>query len=372
MIKIGITGQIGFIGYHVFNQLNLKKDQYELIPFADDYFYSETALRDFAEKCDTIIHLAGMNRGDEKEIYETNIALTEKLIQSLKFKNEPTHIIFSSSVQDKHDNPYGRSKMKCRELLSKWAKESNNQVTILVIPNVFGAFCRPFYNSFVATFCHQITHDLEPKINIDSEVGLIYVNNLVNKISNFISGDPSDEINVCEIPSDLHIKVSSVLEKLIEFKKDYMFGGIIPELKTDFDIALFNTFRTYIDDSFFPVKFKLHSDNRGNFVEVIKSRISGQTSFSSTKPHITRGNHFHTRKLERFAVISGDAVIRLRKTGTDKIIEYKLNGNEPAFVDMPIYYTHNIENTGPEDLITLFWCNELFNPDDPDTFFENV
>ena len=173
-------------------------------------------------------------------------------------------------------------------------------------------------------------------------------------------------------PSD-NRKVSEILSKLKSYKQDYFENGCIPELRDSFEINLFNTFRCFIDiDSRNPVKLKLHSDERGSFVETIKANTGGQFSFSTTKPGITRGNHFHTRKVERFTVIKGEARIQLRRIGTGKVYDFSLSGSEPAYVDMPVWYTHNITNTGNEDLYTLFWINEFYDPEDPDTFYEKV
>ena len=167
--------------------------------------------------------------------------------------------------------------------------------------------------------------------------------------------------------------VSGILQLLVNFKKDYLENHCFPELKSTFELNLFNTFRSYIDHSkHYPVLLKKNIDQRGAFVETIKTSLGGQFSFSTTVPGITRGNHYHTRKIERFIVIKGKAVIELRRIGTDKILHFELNGDEPSFVDMPIWYSHKIINTGEEELITLFWINEFYNPDDPDTYFENV
>ena len=168
-------------------------------------------------------------------------------------------------------------------------------------------------------------------------------------------------------------KVSDILEKLISFKSSYFDQGIIPDLSNTFELNLFNTFRSYLDsEKHYPFKYKVNKDERGIFVELIKQKTGGQVSYSTTKPGITRGNHFHTRKMERFAVIKGKALIKFRKYGTDKIFSFELNGDEPSFVDMPVWYTHNITNTGEDELISVFYSNEFYNPDDPDTFAEIV
>jgi len=167
-------------------------------------------------------------------------------------------------------------------------------------------------------------------------------------------------------------KVYEILALLNSFKSAYFENGAVPDLRDPFEINMFNTFRSFIPVDYFPRKYKQHTDERGSFVEIMRANTSGKTSFSTTKPGITRGNHYHTRKVERFAVISGKALIQLRRINTEEVINYYLDGEEPAYVDMPVWVTHNIKNTGKDELITIFWINEPFNPDDPDTYFENV
>ena len=233
---------------------------------------------------------------------------------------------------------------------------------------MFGPFGVPFHNSFISTFAHQLTHNLEPKIEIDAEVGLIFVDELVKQILNIIDKGGNGKTSV-RLEETSKYKVSEILLMMKSFKKDYLEQGIIPNLDTEFKINLFNTFRSYFDlNNHFPFKYKLNKDERGTFVELIKLQTGGQVSYSTTKPGITRGNHFHTRKIERFAVIQGEAVIKMRKINTSEIFEFKLSGDEPSFVDMPIWYTHNITNTGQSELITVFWINEFYDEKDSDTY----
>lgn len=370
--RIGITGQKGFIGQHIYNTIGLFPDEFERIEYQRDFFDDKKLLIDFVSKCDVIIHLAAMNRHDDPQvIYETNIDLVEKLVVALKESNSNAQVLFSSSLQEERDNLYGRSKREGRELLSKWAEMSDGKFIGLLIPNVFGPFGSPYYNSFIATFCHQLTHNEQPKIEIDGQVKLIYIGDLVELILTQIRQGSGMDLQ--EVTGTDQKTVSSVLELLEEYKSQYLDNGIIPKLSSKFEINLFNTFRSYIcTKSYFPVKFTKHIDERGSFVEVIRLNVGGQVSFSTTFQGITRGNHFHTRKIERFAVIKGKALIQLRKIGTNEVLEFYLDGDEPAYVDMPIWYTHNIKNIGTEDLYTNFWINEFFDPNDSDTYFENV
>jgi UDP-2-acetamido-2,6-beta-L-arabino-hexul-4-ose reductase len=376
-MKIGITGQAGFVGYHLFQTLNLD-DTFTLIPFERNFFENEIALENFVQQCEVIIHLAAMNRHENPQvIYDTNLDLVTKLISACEKTRVAPHIIFSSSLQETRDNLYGKSKKDGKEKLMNWAVEANGVITSLTIPNVFGPFGRPNYNSVVATFCHKLTHGETPKIIKDSEIGLIYINELVACIRDVILKNVATEMiginsHQLEIAPTSYHKVSAILKLLESYKNDYLEKGIFPDLNDPFKKALFNTFRCYIPEGHYPVKFTEHTDNRGLFVEIARTRTSGQFSFSTTVPGITRGNHFHTRKAERFAVISGKAQIQLRKIGTDHVINYELDGKEPSYVDMPIWYTHNIKNIGNTELITLFWINEPYDANDPDTYFVNV
>ncbi|MCE4066106.1 NAD-dependent epimerase/dehydratase family protein [Chryseobacterium gleum] len=372
MKRIGITGQNGFVGSHLYNTLGLKPEEFERIEFKREFFNNPEKLDHFVEQCDVIVHLAAMNRHPDPEvIFENNINLVKELIASLERTGSKAHVLFSSSSQEEKDNLYGKSKKEGRELFSEWAKKSGGIFTGLVIPNVFGPFGKPNYNSFIATFCHKLTHAETPGIDIDGEVRLIYVGELVQEIIDNIYKGQTDELY--EVSHTSVNKVSEVLEKLNHYKQLYFENGEIPELKTKFDLNLFNTFRCYFDvKNHYPVKFTQHVDPRGAFVEVIRLGIGGQCSFSTTVPGITRGNHFHTRKIERFAVIKGQALIQLRKIDTEEVLDFYLDGNEPAYVDMPIWYTHNIKNIGNEELYTIFWINEPFNPEDADTYFLNV
>jgi UDP-2-acetamido-2,6-beta-L-arabino-hexul-4-ose reductase len=369
-MKIGITGQTGFIGTHLHNYLGLQEN-IERIDFEDEFFQDQDKLDIFVSKCDVIVHLAAMNRhGVEGVIYKTNIDLTQKLIDSLNRTGKKTHILISSSTQELRDNEYGRSKKKAREMLRNWARKNDVGFTGLVISNVFGPFGKPYYNSFIATFSHRIMNNETPEIQIDSELDLIYVQDLIHFIyKNIINKNYSEELLVPHIAT---IKVSDVLERLLGFNKVYSENGVFPKINNYFELCLFNTFRSYLPKNIFPRTLKPNTDDRGCFVEIVKTLGQGQFSFSTTKPNITRGNHFHLRKIERFAVIKGKARIQLRKIGSNEVIDYYLDGTEPAYVDMPVWYTHNITNIGDDELVTLFWINEFFDPNDPDTYYEKV
>lgn len=368
-LKVGITGQSGFIGSHL--QVYLRaNEEVILVTFQRRFFVLPQELDNFLQSCDVVVHLAGMNRGSNHDIYETNVQLAEKLVSSLERTGHKPHVIYSSSTHEDRDSPYGKSKRESRLILSKWAHKNNAKFTGLIIPNVYGPFCKPFYNSVVATFCHQLIYGLTPKVHDDHSIGLIYVNELVLKIYEIMKNG----LNADEMPilATEEIMVSDLLSKLIHFKEKYLNKKIVPNLGDPFDLSLFNTFRSYIEPKYYPIQYDLKTDDRGYLFEVVKSLNQGQVFFSSTKPGIERGNHYHRRKVERFSIIKGKALVQMRRVGTDKIIEYTMDGNKPSFVDIPIIYTHNLVNTGEDELLMLFWTSELFNPDDPDTIYEKV
>ena len=371
-LKIGITGQNGFVGRHLYNTIGLTPEKFGQVEFKKEYFEDETALDNFTRQCDVIVHLAAMNRHENDQvIYETNVNLVKNLIASLERTGSKAHVLISSSTQEERDNLYGKSKKEGRDALTAWAEANEGKLTGLIIPNVFGAFGKPFYNSFIATFCYQLTHGEQPSIANDGEVKLIYVQELVQVIIEQIC--KRNHQPYFDVAHTATKKVSEVLATLADFKTSYLEKGNIPELRDSFDLNLFNTYRSYMEHKdIYPRKFQMHIDSRGAFIEIIRMGIGGQSSYSTTVPGITRGNHFHTRKIERFAVIKGKALIQLRRIDTDEVMDFYLDGDEPSYVDMPIWYTHNIKNIGEEELITMFWINEPYDPADPDTYFVEV
>lgn len=368
-MKIGITGQAGFVGGHLYNRLSLD-DSVELVEFQRDYFERPDLLLSFVEACDTIVHLAAMNRHEDPQvIYDTNVSLVEKLIVACEKSKKKPSILFSSSTQESADNPYGRSKKEGERLLSEFTSRVGSRLVSMIIPNVFGPFGKPFYNSVVATFCHQLTHGDEPNVINDGNLKLIYIHELVDEICSLAKGSTSGKT---AIPHRHEMKVSELADILTEFRDEYLIADKFPNINTPLRLALFNTYRCYVKNDHYPRPFTMHTDPRGSFVEIVRADTSGQFSFSTTVPGITRGEHFHTRKAERFAVIKGRAQISLRKINTSKIIDYTLDGDKPSYVDMPIWHTHNITNIGEEELVCLFWINEPYDAEDPDTYFVKV
>ena len=374
LVRVGITGQGGFMGSHLYNFLGTKLENVKRINFKRSYFDDEVELQIFVKSCDVIVHIAAMNRHeDEQVLYNTNVGLVNKLVNACEVTKSIPKIIFSSSTQEEIDNLYGKSKRDGRKCFEAWATNNDGQVTSLVIPNVFGPFGRPFYNSFIATFSHQIVQGEQPKVVNDSRINLIYINELSEAFYKEIIKQDSENIQSYFVPHTSSRKVSEILGLLKYFKIQYLENGQVPKVDLNtFELDLFNTFTSFIPKDYFPIKFTNHTDERGAFVEIMRAGSPGQTSYSTTVPGITRGNHYHTRKIERFAVISGKALIQIRKIDSDEVFEYILDGTEPAYVDMPIWYTHNIKNIGNTELITLFWINEPYDPENSDTYFIKV
>jgi UDP-2-acetamido-2,6-beta-L-arabino-hexul-4-ose reductase len=371
MLKIGITGSNGFIGWHLSQTLSLQPNLFELVEFEREWFDNKIKLDEFVLRCDAIIHLASVNRHENSELlYETNIRIAKNLVKSLISTSYDGQLIFSSSIHEIRDDSFGKSKKYIQEIFSNWSNDNKKIYKGLIIPNVFGPFGLPNYNSVVATFCYQLTRDIIPIINNDASLGLIYIDDLIKQIIKHILSDSKGIFKI--EPSDT-VKISEMFSLLSLFKEKYFIDGEIPNLKSVFEHNLFNTFRSFINlETYFPVKYRNNIDERGNFVEIIRQEIGGQVSFSTAKPGITRGNHFHTRKIERFSVIKGNALIQLRKKNSSQVINYYLNGDEPSYVDIPIWYTHNIKNVGDNMLYTIFWINESYDPNNSDTYFENV
>ena len=374
LVRVGITGQGGFMGGHLYNFLGTKIEEIKRISFNRNYFEDEVELQNFVKSCDVILHIAAMNRHvDEQVLYNTNVGLVHKLVNACEVTKSIPKIIFSSSTQEEIDNLYGKSKRDGRKYFEDWATNNDGKITSLVIPNVFGPFGRPFYNSFIATFSHQIVQGEQPKVINDSRVNLIYINELSEAFYNEIIKQDSEKIKSYVVPHTSSRKVSEILGLLKYFKIQYLENNQVPKVDLNtFELDLFNTFTSFIPKDYFPIKFTNNTDERGAFVEIMRAGSAGQTSYSTTVPGITRGNHYHTRKIERFAVISGKASIQIRKIDSDEVFEYILDGAEPAFVDIPIWYTHNIKNIGNTELITLFWINEPYNTEDADTYFIKV
>lgn len=366
MTTIAITGARGFLGWHLRVHCHARPE-IKIIEIDRCIFGDPGRFQGIVRQADTVVHLAGMNRGDDREIERVNVDLTRQLIAVCKQANARPQVLLADSTHRDRETAYGRSKRQSADLFAAWALEAGASFTDLVLPNVYGEGGRPFYNSVVATFCHELASGEEPKIIQDGQLELVHAQTVARAIIAAIEGRVFGEVRV----QGDRLSVSECLQKLRLFDRSYR-GHLIPELKTDVDLDLFNTYRSYLYPRYYPVTLTLHSDTRGHLFEAVKSLHGGQCFISTTKPGITRGNHYHTRKFERFLVLNGDAVIRIRKLLTGDIVEFKVSGSAPRYIDIPTFCTHDITNTGHGDLTTLFWAHEIFDPQRSDTIREPV
>ena len=366
MIKIGVTGIHGLIGWHLRSFLYQKKDV-SVIPLDRLAFSSKKALDDFIKSSDAIVHLASMITGDEDTLAKTNLKLVNDLIQACERVKRVPHIIFSSSNHILRKTAYGRSKIECADRFKEWSKTNGAKFTNLILPNVFGEGGKPFYNSVISTFCHQKAKGEKCKVIQDRELEQIHAQAVAKKIFHVLQNSITGDI-LC---AGHTISVREILNILNGFSEKYE-NHIIPKLKTDFDLALFNTYRSYRYPLRYPVSVTVYKDERGSLFETVKSLNGGQTFISTTRPGVTRGNHYHISKFERFFVIQGHAEIRIRKLFSTDTHAIHVSGDHPQYIDIPTLHTHNIKNVGDDDLIVLFWSHELFDPNKTDTFEETV
>ncbi|HWQ22306.1 MAG TPA: NAD-dependent epimerase/dehydratase family protein [Clostridia bacterium] len=366
-MRIGITGADGFLGWHL--RCLLHGDTHDTaMPCDQASFADDTALNDLVAASDAIVHFAGINRGTDDEVLRGNVAITDRLIAALSRSGRSPHVLFASSVQIERDNPYGQAKRVCGQHLQAWADGCGARFTTVVLPNVFGEFGRPFYNSVVATFCHQLVHGEGPHAAVDAPLELIHAQEVVAR---FVMLAHEATVGTVRVQGHAPLLVSEVLEHLRHQNAMYA-GGTFPLLADPFDLQLFDTLRSFCFPDQAQGTFDVHSDVRGSLWEIARAQGAGQTFVSWTRPGITRGNHYHRHKVERFAVLSGSGRIRLRRLFTPDVYTYDLTGEAPGYVDMPTFCTHSIENTGSTPLLTLFWSGELFDPASPDTWAEPV
>jgi UDP-2-acetamido-2,6-beta-L-arabino-hexul-4-ose reductase len=367
MLKVGITGARGFLGWHFRCFLHSKGIRNPVTADSEE-FASEDGFLRFVSEVDVIVHFAGVARGSEDAVARGNLDVAQSLKSALEKSGRTPHVIYASSIQINNNSAYGRSKREAGEILEGWASKSKSKFTNLVLPNLFGEGGRPFYNSVVATFCHQITRNEKPSILKDAEISFLHAQSVCDLIWSAIENGASGNL----APDGTHIKVSSLLAKLKEFHGLYFETGTIPDVRDAFNRSLFNTYRSFL----FQVKptfpTKKHVDPRGSLSEIVKTVNGGQGFFSTTVPGVTRGDHYHRSKIERFAVISGEATIKIRKLFSNDVQEFQVTGDTPTWIDMPTLHTHNIANTGRSDLYTLFWSDEIFDPSNPDTYAEKV
>ena len=369
-MKILVTGAKGFIGKNLIAELRNRK--YEGI-FEYDRDTDSSLLDEYCKEADFVFHLAGVNRPKEQtEFMEGNFGFTSDLLDSLKKHNNTCPVMISSSIQAELDNPYGESKKAGEDLLFAYGKETGAKVLVYRFPNVFGKWCRPNYNSAVATFCNNIAHDLPIQVNDPSVVmNLVYIDDVVNELINAIEGKENKVDLFCEVPVVHTITLGEIVDLIYSFKNSRE-DRSVPNMSDAFTKKLYSTYLSYLPENKFSYDLKMNVDQRGSFTEFIKTPDHGQVSVNISKPGITKGNHWHHTKNEKFLVVSGKGVIRFRKIDSDKVIEYYVSGDKMEAVDIPTGYTHNIENLGDSDMVTIMWANESFDPEKPDTYYLEV
>lgn len=369
--RIGVTGVSGFVARWLTQRLQ-QEEGCATILLDRSAWNCPNELQQFVASCDSIVHLAGVNRGEPDFVESENASLAQKLADACRGSDSAPHIVYASTTQRESDTPYGRGKRRAEEIFSSLADEGKAKLTVAVIPNVYGAGCRPHYNSVVATFCHQLTHGEEPQLHEDRCVDFLWAGDLASELTQLACQGSSEPTDLVEIPATAKLKISELLDILKEFRDDYFKRDLVPELSTPLARSLYSTFLSYLEINDHRHRPTLHSDQRGDLCEVIRTSTGGQVFFSTTKPGVVRGNHYHTRKVEWFCVVRGSARIRLREIHSGNVHEIDVSGDQPEFVSIPVFHTHSIENTGDTELLTMFWCNELFDAADADTYFENV
>ncbi len=364
--KIAITGAAGQLGQHSHARLKYHHG-YEVIAINRDIFNDPVALEQSVKDADIVLHLAGVNRGNDEDVEAGNLEIAEKMIEACKSISKKPHIIYASTIQIDNESIYGQVKRKVGERLEEFAKSNCNLFASLVLPNLFGDLSRPYYNNFIGTFCDQIVEGKPLTIHNDSKVTLLHYNQVADLVADVIRNESEGEIRVEGAESS----VQTVADKLQSFYDLYS-KSILPDIRDPFDLRLFNSLRSRMFEAHFPMPLVRHADARGSFFECVRAENPGQTSFSTTVPGVVRGDHFHFDKIERFIVVSGEALIRVRNIFSDKVMEYHVKGDEPCIIDMPPLHTHNIKNTGSTELLTLFWSHDFFDPKNTDTYSEAV
>lgn len=369
-MTILVTGSAGFIGRNLLAELRTQ-GQYELLEY--DVDTPSDFLTEYARQCDFVFHLAGVNRPkNPAEFVSGNVDFTARLLEALQEHENHAPIVATSSVQAALDNPYGRSKQAGEALLFQYGASTEVPVFLYRLPGVFGKWCRPNYNSVVATFCHNTARELPIQVNDPAaELSLVYIDDVVSsflttlkesipKSGRFASVEPIHQIRLGEL---------AVLLKRFHNSRRTL---ELPNLADPLEKKLYSTYLSYLPEGDFAYPLTTHSDQRGSFTEMLRTPERGQVSVNISHPGITKGNHWHHTKNEKFLVVRGQGLIRFRKIGQTNIIEYPVSGDQLCVVDIPPGYTHSIINTGKEDMVTVMWANEPFDPDNPDTYYEEV
>lgn len=362
--RVALTGAGGFLGWHIRAALLEVGAVPEAIPAGSDFAPGDAVAS--LEGAGRMIHAAGVNRGSEEEVRDGNIWFAEQIAEALvRAENPPGVVVFANSSQAGNGSVYGESKARAADVLAEAAQRVGAEFIDVRLPNLFGEHGRPFYNSVTATFSHLLAGGRQPQVEKDRELTLMHAQNAADALTGAVP--ISDMVGQQERET-----VSGLLRRLTTFAQRYA-QGQIPDITSAFDRDLFNTYRSYVTDHQVAIPLVAQKDPRGSFFEVIRTHGGcGQFSFSTTVPGISRGDHFHRRKVERFTVLTGRARISMRRLFTPEVIELDVTGDEPMAIDMPTMWAHRIKNTGSEPLFTSFWTNDLFDPLTPDTITEVV
>lgn len=371
-MKIVITGAGGLIGWHAAVRVQAANcaarfkgtnAPYDLVTLDHNSFDDDAKLHAAISDADAVLHFAGVNRAPDDVVEAANPAIARRLAEACSVSESRPHIVYANSTHATSDTPYGRSKRIAGEILSG----IGGRFTDLVLPHIFGEGARPRYNNVSATFIEAVIAGDVPEINPEGRVSLVHAGAAAQVALDAVTSGQSGTIR----PESLDVAVTHLFDTLQTFHSDYQ-ANIFPDLRDPFTVALFNSYRAALYPGGFPRPLRLNSDARGTLFEAVKGGGGGQTFLSTTAPGVTRGDHFHLNKVERFLVVQGEAVIRIRKVLSDQVWEYRVSGAAPAPVDMPTLHTHSIENVGDTELLTLFWTHDLFDPANPDTFADKV
>lgn len=381
-MNILVTGANGFVGKNLVAQLqNIKQgkaNNYNLSSDIEIYEFDVDTDKQLLDKycadCDFVFNLAGVNRPENQEDFmKGNFGFASDLLDTLKKHNNKCPVMLSSSTQAALENPYGESKRAGEKLFFDYSVATGAKVLVYRFPNVFGKWCRPNYNSAVATFCNNIANDLPIQVNDrNHEMTLVYIDDVVDEFINALCGNENRDDDFCRVKTEHYTTLGEIVDLIYSFKESRT-NLSVPEMKENsFTKKLYSTYLSYLPKDQFSYPLKMNVDNRGSFTEILRTADKGQFSVNISKPHITKGQHWHNTKNEKFLVVSGTGVIRFRRIDSDEVLEYFVSGDKLEVVDIPTGYTHNIENLGDTDMVTFMWCNECFNPDKPDTYFLEV
>jgi UDP-2-acetamido-2,6-beta-L-arabino-hexul-4-ose reductase len=365
-MKILITGADGFIGSNLKAKL-MERNDIEILTFTRSNECLE--LFEMVKEVDFVFHLAGVNRPQATEDFTTvNRDLTQVLCEAIKVNNKKTPLLFTSSTQAVLSNPYGLSKKSAEDVLFHFAKENNSPVYIYQLPNVFGKWTKPNYNSAVATFCHNIARDLPVQINDPSvEINLVYIDDVVTDFLKKLDEHEFNQPQLCQVNPIYRTTVGELVSQITAFR-DTRTNLITEDVGTGFSRALYSTYVSYLPKERFSYELTKHSDPRGTFVEMLKTKSAGQFSYFTAHPGVTRGGHYHHSKTEKFLVINGAARFRFRHIVSHEHYEIVTNGDKPEIVETVPGWTHDITNIGETEMFVMLWANEIFDRNLPDTY----